>query len=427
MPITLADVVDVVHRLYPPGTAEAWDAVGLVAGDVDATVSRVHLAVDPTEEVVEEALALGADLLWVHHPLFLKGTTTVATSSPKGRLVHRLIAGGCALLTSHTNADIAVDGVSQALADLLGLTGQRPLVPADSAKADSAGADNGSSTGAPATLVVHVPRTHTPALLDALAAAGAGRQGDYERAAFSSVGTGTFRPLDGARPAIGSVGDVEEVEEDRLEMLVPAGSEPAVLDALRAAHPYEEPSYALLRHDRTGSVRAAGSASATASAPGSPSAPGSAPAAATAPRTGHGRIGDLPEALTLEQFGELAAERLPRTPAGLTVGGDLAATVRRVAVSGGSGDAFLADARRAGADVYLTADLRHHPASEHLEGGRPHLVSATHWATERPWLDVAARVLRERTDLEVTVSDLVTDPWAARLGAHPRPTTPEGN
>ncbi|MGO1583485.1 MAG: Nif3-like dinuclear metal center hexameric protein, partial [Actinomycetaceae bacterium] len=228
MPITLADVVDVVHRLYPPGTAEAWDAVGLVAGDVDATVSRVHLAVDPTEEVVEEALALGADLLWVHHPLFLKGTTTVATSSPKGRLVHRLIAGGCALLTSHTNADIAVDGVSQALADLLGLTGQRPLVPADSAKADSAGADNGSSTGA-------------PALLDALAAAGAGRQGDYERAAFSSVGTGTFRPLDGARPAIGSVGDVEEVEEDRLEMLVPAGSEPAVLDALRAAHPYEEP------------------------------------------------------------------------------------------------------------------------------------------------------------------------------------------
>ncbi|MGC5616356.1 Nif3-like dinuclear metal center hexameric protein [Georgenia sp. Z1491] len=379
MPSTLADVVDAVHRRYPPGTAEAWDAVGLVVGDTAAPVRRVHLAVDPTEEVVDEALALGADLLWVHHPLFLKGTTTMATTSDKGRLVHRLITGGCALLTSHTNADIAVAGVSHALADLLGLVDQRPLVPTD---------------GPAATLVVHVPATHTRLLLDALARAGAGRQGDYERAAFTSRGTGTFRPLPGAHPTIGAVGDVEEVEEDRLEILVPAGREGDVLRALREAHPYEEPSYALFRHD----------------------------GASPAPTTGHGRVGRLPAPLTLDEFADLAAERLPGTPAGLTVGGDLAAEVSTVAVSGGSGDAFLADARRSGADVYLTADLRHHPASEHLAGGRPYLVSATHWATERPWLDVAARLLREdmgREDagLEITVSDLVTDPWAARHGA----------
>ncbi|MGC5627061.1 Nif3-like dinuclear metal center hexameric protein [Georgenia sp. Z1344] len=379
MPTPLADVVDAVHRHYPPGTAEEWDAVGLVVGDTAAPVTRVHLAVDPTEEVVEEALGLRADLLWVHHPLFLKGTTTVATSSDKGRLVHRLVSGGCALLTSHTNADVAVDGVSHALADLLGLTGQRPLVP---------------SGGAPATLVVHVPRTHTSELLDALAGAGAGRQGNYERAAFTSPGTGTFRPLDGATPAIGAVGETEVVEEDRLEILVPAGAEGAVLAALRAAHPYEEPSFALLRH-------AGGPVGAT---------------------TGHGRVGELPAPTSLDAFAALAADRLPATPAGLTVGGDLDAEVRTVAVSGGSGDAFLADARRAGADVYLTADLRHHPSSEHLAGGRPYLVSATHWATERPWLDVAAGLLRAE-GLEVTVSDLVTDPWTAR---HPAPS-PEGN
>jgi dinuclear metal center YbgI/SA1388 family protein len=367
MPLALRDLVDAVHRRYPPATAESWDAVGLVVGDPLTEIRRVHLAVDPTAEVVAEALDLGADLLWVHHPLFLRGTTTVAADTDKGRIVHRLIAGGCALLTSHTNADIAVDGVSQALADRLGLTDQRPLVPSASGASDDA--------AAPATLVVHVPTTHTESLLDALAAAGAGRQGDYERAAFSVTGTGTFRPLDGARPAIGEIGTVERVVEDRLELLVPAGSEQAVVAARRP---------------------------------------------------GHGRIGVLPEPVALGDFARLVADRLPATPAGITVGGDLDAPVRTVAVSGGSGDVFLADARRAGADAYVTADLRHHPASEHLAGGTPYLIGATHWATERPWLDVAADRLREDAaaagaPLDMTVSDLVTDPWVRRLGAASAP------
>ncbi|MGO1560438.1 Hypothetical protein YbgI [Actinomycetales bacterium JB111] len=396
MPLALRDLVDAVHRRYPPATAESWDAVGLVVGDPLTEIRRVHLAVDPTAEVVAEALELGADLLWVHHPLFLRGTTTVAADTDKGRIVHRLIAGGCALLTSHTNADIAVDGVSQALADLLGLTDQRPLVPSGSGASGDA--------AAPATLVVHVPTTHTESLIDALAAAGAGRQGDYERAAFSVTGTGTFRPLDGARPAIGEIGSVERVVEDRLELLVPAGSEEVVVAALRAAHPYEEPSFSLLRHETA------------------PADPASTPDAGT----GHGRIGVLPEPVALGEFARLVADRLPATPAGITVGGDLDAPVRTVAVSGGSGDAFLADARRAGADAYVTADLRHHPASEHLAGGTPYLIGATHWATERPWLDVAAERLREDASaagapLDVTVSDVVTDPWVRRLGASAAP------
>lgn len=126
----LSDVVDLIHGWYPPSTADAWDAVGLVAGDPGADVTRVLFAVDPTIEIAEEAVVWGADLLVVHHPLFLTPVHSVAATTPKGRTLHTLTSGGCALLTAHTNADQAVDGVSEALARALGLTDLTPIRPA---------------------------------------------------------------------------------------------------------------------------------------------------------------------------------------------------------------------------------------------------------------------------------------------------------
>jgi dinuclear metal center YbgI/SA1388 family protein len=126
---TLADVTDLLHSWFPPETAEGWDAVGLVAGAPEDTVEKVLFAVDPTPEVAAEAAAWGADLLVVHHPLFLKGVHGFAATTPKGRTITTLARAGCALLTAHTNADQAVDGVSAAMADALGLREQHPLSP----------------------------------------------------------------------------------------------------------------------------------------------------------------------------------------------------------------------------------------------------------------------------------------------------------
>ena len=125
----LAEVVAALEQAYPPALAEPWDAVGLVCGDPGASVRRVLFAVDPAEAVVAEALALEADLLVTHHPLYLRGTSTVAATTAKGRAVHALVRGGCGLLAAHTNADSAAPGVSDALADLFGLTGTTPLAP----------------------------------------------------------------------------------------------------------------------------------------------------------------------------------------------------------------------------------------------------------------------------------------------------------
>ena len=121
--VRLGDVVAAVHRRYPPGTAEAWDAVGLVCGDPDQPVRRIHLAVDPVAATVDEALDAGADLLLTHHPLLLHPVSSVAADTVAGRLVHRLIRGGCGLLAVHTNGDVARDGVSDALAAAIGVTG----------------------------------------------------------------------------------------------------------------------------------------------------------------------------------------------------------------------------------------------------------------------------------------------------------------
>ena len=126
---TVADVVSALDAHYPPRLAESWDAVGLVCGDPEAPVRRVLFVVDVVEATVDEALDVGADLIVAHHPLLLRGVHGVPASTPKGRLVHRMIRGGVALHVAHTNADAARPGVSDALASRLGLLDTRPLAP----------------------------------------------------------------------------------------------------------------------------------------------------------------------------------------------------------------------------------------------------------------------------------------------------------
>lgn len=368
---TLADVIGVLETAYPPALAESWDSVGLVAGDPANEVRTVVVAVDATAAVVDEALATGAQLLLVHHPLLLRGVDTVGAHTPKGALLHRLIRGGCALYSAHTNADRADPGVSDALAGALGLVATRPLIPIPDTVTDK--------------WVVMVPTTDTARVREALFAAGAGELGDYRECSWTVTGDGQFRPLPGATPALGAVGEVEAVREDRVEVIAPRTARARILAALRAAHPYEEPAFDVFE---------------TADFPGS---------------RGLGRIGELPEPQTLREFTARVAAALPRTEWGVRAAGDPDRVVRTVAVCGGSGDSLLDTVSGLGADVYVTADLRHHPADEHLRRGGPALVDVAHWASEQPWCAQAKRVLDARfgsvEGWGVRVTELRTDPW----------------
>ncbi|OFN78668.1 Nif3-like dinuclear metal center hexameric protein [Corynebacterium sp. HMSC056F09] len=128
---TVGEIRRVIHGAYPPQLAESWDAVGLVCGDPADEVRTVAFALDCTQEVADKAVELGAQMLVVHHPLLLRGVTSVAADTPKGKVIHTLIRNGVALLAAHTNADKARPGVNDKLAELVGITPGRPIVPVE--------------------------------------------------------------------------------------------------------------------------------------------------------------------------------------------------------------------------------------------------------------------------------------------------------
>lgn len=379
MALHLRDVTALMDKWYPPWLASDWDAVGLVCGDPEQAVRRVVLAVDPAPAVVEEALAWQADLVVVHHPLLLRSVHSMAATTPKGRVLHRLVQAGCALFTAHTNADAPAGGVNESLALALGLTDTQVIDP-----------DPGDALD---KLVTFVPHENAEEIRAAITAAGAGRIGDYDSCTFTSEGEGRFRPLDGATPAIGRVGEVEVVAESRVEAVFPRGRRRDVLEALRSVHPYEEPAYDVLElADVPGTGKAA---------------------------RGSGRIGPLAEPMTLRAFAEHAMNVLPETAHGVRVAGDPDRMVETVAVTSGAGDFLLDRVLGTHADVYVTSDLRHHRASEFLEHAGPGLVDISHWAAEWTWLPVLHRMLVEEVGsrgdtVDVRVSTTCTDPWTFR-------------
>ncbi|WP_099248206.1 Nif3-like dinuclear metal center hexameric protein [Mycobacterium sp. shizuoka-1] len=368
MEVKLAEVIAVLDAAYPPALAQSWDSVGLVCGDPDDPVDSVTVAVDATAEVAATVGPRG--LLLAHHPLLLRGVDTVAASTPKGALIHRLVRAGAALFTAHTNADSANPGVSDALAEVLGLTVDAVLEPV-AARQDTD------------KWVIFTPPGAAEAVREAVFAAGAGRIGDYSHCSWSVAGTGQFRPEGGAEPAVGVVGSLERVDEDRVEVVAPSRRRAEVMAAIRATHPYEEPAFDVV------------------------------PLAALPADTGIGRIGTLAEPLRFADFVARAGAVLPQTTWGVRAAGDPDALVSRVAVCGGAGDSLLGAATAAGVDAYLTADLRHHPADEHRRASGVALVDVAHWASEFPWCGQAAAVLRKHfgAALRVEVCDLRTDPW----------------
>lgn len=129
MVCTLRDLLETVEALWPRSGAEDWDRIGLVTGDPDAIIDRVHLAVDPVRATVDEAVDAGASVLITHHPLLLREVTSIAEDTYKGALLAELIRGGCALIAAHTNADVVEEGPTGVVMRRLGVLDLRPITP----------------------------------------------------------------------------------------------------------------------------------------------------------------------------------------------------------------------------------------------------------------------------------------------------------
>lgn len=359
---TISQVLKILGQRAPWEKAGGWDPVGLQLGDPAAPAHRTALCHEVTEAIVSALEAEPVELLVSYHPLLFRPTTRlVAGRDPAGRAL-RLVRAGVALAVVHTNFDVASGGAAEALADALGLEdvqGFAPLYGPDSLK-----------------VVTFLPSEAADAVLEAVTNAGAGTIGNYTHCSYRGEGIGTFFAGEGTRPVVGAGGTLNREAEVRLEFVAPRAREAAVLRALVAAHPYEEPAFDV--YDRRGDAGMVG------------------------------RIGRIAPGSTLASFGKRVAEALG-DPA-LRLAGDPARAIEQVAVLPGSGADFLMQAADAGADVVVTGDLTHHRARQALDRGLC-LIDPGHAATERPGLQQLFAILAALAPPCRSLLDLDPDPW----------------
>lgn len=365
---TVADLARWLDEFAPPSLAESWDNVGLLWGSPATEVRRVMTCLTVTPRTAREAIDDGAELIVSHHPVLFRPVKRVRADDRDTGMLWDLARAGVSIASPHTAFDNTRGGINDGLASRLGLLEVEPLRPSSAAPSFSF------------KIVVFVPRESREAILEAAFAAGAGKIGVYDECSFTSAGMGTFFGAEGSNPAVGQSGRRESVRERRVELVCPSAQLVAVLNAIRTAHPYEEPAtdvYPL--HPQPG-----------------PSGQGA------------GRIGRLSETMTLGEFATRVGETLDAR--GVQVVGPADRRVERVAIVCGAGDDFIGDAVRGRADVLLTGEARFHRALE-AEAVGIGLVVAGHHATERPGVeDLAVRISAAFPSVTVWPSRQEADP-----------------
>lgn len=341
---TVRTITEFLEGWARPEWACPGDSIGLVTGDPQDEATHIIICLDLVPEVVEGAPP--RSLVICHHPVFTgEDRVTLRADHPVGALLARALRRELALFVAHTNLDAAPGGTADALAERLGLLESVPL--------------DGGKRERYLKLAVFVPSGHEEAVREAMARAGAGWIGNYSHCSFQLAGQGTFKPGAGADPFIGRPGQVEKVDELRIETILPEHLAGQVVEAVVAAHPYEEVAYDLYPLVNPGPVRSPG------------------------------RLGRLPAPMTLAQLAALCRQRLG---ANVRYAGQRHRTVASVALVPGAGGALLAAAAELGAEVLITGDVRHHQVVEARLRGLS-LVDAGHAATEAPVLEaVAGRV-----------------------------------
>lgn len=335
---TVQHIAKALESWSPKNSAQNYDNVGLQIGRNNAAVTRCLIALDLTPHVIGEAIALGAELIITHHPNIFRPLKHVTNGGYVNEMALRLAENKIAHYAIHTNLDAAMNGVSFALAAQLGLQNVHFLEPfADSLL----------------KIVVFVPETHAAIVREALRNAGAGNIGNYEACAFETQGNGYFRPLEKAHPAIGEVGTLETVRELRIEMQVEKWHLGKVISAMKAVHPYEEVAYDVYSLQQPST------------------------------QVGMGAIGELPEAISLEDFLHGVCTALDTNV--VRVAANPEKPIRKVAVCGGAGSSLIGLAQSKGADAFITADITYHFFfNTYNEHGTPEMaiVDVGHYESE---------------------------------------------
>jgi dinuclear metal center YbgI/SA1388 family protein len=369
----IAEVVRQLELLAPPAYQEHYDNAGLLTGSSDWECKGVLVALDATEEVVLQAVSKGCNMVVAHHPIIFSGLKRITGRNYIERAVIAAIKNDIAIYAIHTNLDnVMMDGVNGRIADKLGLVARRVLLPRE---------------GTLCKLYCFVPADHLEVVRAAIFGAGAGHIGRYSECSFGSEGIGTFKGGEGAQPFVGQVGKRHEEREVRLEVIVPVVFQRQVVEAMIAAHPYEEVAYDLvaLANPHSG--------------------------------IGAGLVGELGSPIAEEAFLErlCGVFGVPVVRHTRLTGGP----VERVAVAGGAGSGLISNALSAGANFYITSDVKYHEFFD--ANDRIVIADIGHFESEQYTIDLLVEVLRGKfSNFAVLKSDVRTNPVNYHVSASGR-------
>jgi dinuclear metal center YbgI/SA1388 family protein len=363
MAVKCYEIMNELEDKYPLSLSEDYDNVGLIIGDRDKEINNILVCLEIDNKVVEEAKDNKIDLIISHHPLIFKPLKKIVKTDYISSIVMKLIRSDINVYAMHTNFDNAKNGMNDILANLLKLNNVKPLT---THKSESL-----------FKLVVYVPLSHQHVVREAILNAGAGHIGNYSHCSFNLYGTGTFKPLEGANPYIGKQGEIEKVNEAKIETIVEESKLNIVLKEMFKAHPYEEVAYDIypLKNKLD---------------------------------NGTGRYGTLENKMPFNEFCNYVKSSIGAP--NVNVVGRFDKEIYKVAVVGGAGGSFIKDAISKGCDVLITGDIKHHEAIDAINMGL-NIIDAGHYFTEVVALPYVGELIKSKFDVDVHISNISTNPF----------------
>ncbi|WP_018344916.1 Nif3-like dinuclear metal center hexameric protein [Cytophaga aurantiaca] len=358
----ILDLISYLEQYAPLAYQESYDNCGLLVGDKQQECTGVVVCLDVIEDVVDEAIAKGYNLIVAHHPVIFSGIKKITGANYVERIIIKAIQNNISIYAIHTNLDNLEDGVSGMLAKKLELKNTQILAP---------------KKGTLSKLVTFVPVADTDKLLQGLFATGAGTIGNYSECSYTVTGTGSFKPNDQANPSIGQANTAEHVSENRIEIIYPNHLENKVVSALHAHHPYEVPAYDLV---------ALGNATM---------------------HVGSGSIGELDEAMSTDAFLAYISKKLSLSCVRFTT--SFKGEIKKVALCGGSGSFLLKNAIASKADVLITSDFKYHDFFDAED--RILVCDIGHYESEIHTKELLMSVLTKKfVNIAVVLSSIHTNP-----------------
>ncbi len=355
-------ICELIEEVAPLALQESYDNAGLLVGDSQMEVTSVLLCIDITEVLIEEAIQKNCNLIISHHPLIFSGLKRLVGGNEVQRCVQMAIKHDIAIYAAHTNLDNVLTGVSGKMAEKIGLKNLRILQPKQNALLK---------------LICYVPKIHSFAVREALFQAGAGQIGNYDSCSFNVEGIGTFKANEKAQPFLGNIAELHSEPETRIEVILPEYQKFKVLEALLKYHPYEEPAYDFISLENDWN------------------------------QVGAGIVGELEEAEDELVFLN-RIKSIFKTPA-IRHTNYLNKKIKTVALCGGSGSSFLADAISASADIYISGDFKYH---EYFEAENRILIADIgHFESEQFTKDIFFEIITKKIPtFAVQISDSKTNP-----------------